>query len=87
VKEYATTLIMKEASGSRVKLTVAPRKGFYKGASDSRKLSVLFEGITKVPRSVTVNGKPASAEIKGSAAVVDIPASPVAEEIIVEIMK
>jgi Alpha-glucosidases, family 31 of glycosyl hydrolases len=87
VKEYATTLIMKEASGSRVKLTVAPRKGFYKGASDSRKLSVLFEGLTKVPRSVTVNGKPVSAQIKGSAAVVDIPATPVSEAIVIEVMK
>lgn len=84
-KDYATTLITKEASAGHLKLVVEPRKGSFKGATDSRKLSIVLEGRTQVPGSVKVNGKPVSASAQGSAVIVDIPELPVSERIVLEI--
>lgn len=53
--EFATTLVRKEAFGSSVKLTVAPREGSYRGISSVRALRVTLDGVF-APVSVRVNG-------------------------------
>jgi alpha-glucosidase len=87
VNDYATTLLTKEASLSRIRVHVAPRKGTYKGAPATRTLSLVFEGVTKAPKKVTVNGQTVQGRIEGSAFVVDAPQGPVSQALEVIVTK
>ena len=59
--EFATTAISKKCSGRKTVLDISARKGTYKGAPDSRCISVVLEGAGKV--SASMNG----CELPGSA--------------------
>lgn len=87
INEFARTRIVKESSGNTLKLVVCPRKGSYKGMPDTRKLSVLLEGVTALPKSATVNGKPAECTVEGSALVIDIPELPASDQITLVVRK
>ncbi len=54
--EYATTRIVKSASAAKCSLTVEAREGAYKGMPADRQLSVVFGGLAKAPKGVTLNG-------------------------------
>ena len=53
--EYAVTEAFKKTTESSVTLTVAPRKGSFKGMLENRRISVVLESFV-VPTSVKVNG-------------------------------
>ncbi|MCQ2139207.1 MAG: glycoside hydrolase family 31 protein [Bacteroidales bacterium] len=53
--QYATTEIFKTAKDGSLVVMVSPRKGSYKGMSDTRKVRVVVDG-TYAPKSVKVNG-------------------------------
>ena len=98
-KEFATTLISKEASGSKLKLTINGRNGSYKGMPASRTFQILLEGCTKAPKSVTVNGKKLDAaaictlpaetghSISENAVCVSLPEAPASEKLEIVIVK
>ena len=93
--EFATTEIRKEASGNKVKLTIDPRKGSYRGMGATRQFDIVLEGVTTAPRSVKVNGKKIDAKvtlptaetrgITAKAAVISIPGAPASEALVIEI--
>ena len=53
--EYTVTEAFKKTTESSVSLTVAPRKGSFKGMLENRRISVVLESFV-VPTSVKVNG-------------------------------
>ena len=53
--EFAVTEINKKTDANSVTLTVAPRKGSFKGMLDNRRISVVLESFV-APSSVKVNG-------------------------------
>lgn len=55
--DFAKTTITKQASGKYIKLSVAGRKGSFKGMKAERKYDVILAGVTKNPAKVHVNGK------------------------------
>ena len=87
VNDYATTLITKEASLSRIRVHVAPRKGTYKGALATRTLSLVFEGVTKAPKKVTVNGEDVSSSVDGTALKVSLGQRSATEELDIIVLR
>ncbi len=81
--DYATTLIEKSLSGKKLQVTVAPRKGSYKNAPETRRIEVVLEGMSIKPSSVKVNGKPATALKSGTATVISVPECSVEEKTVV----
>ena len=61
--EFASTSIEKSMSGRKTTLVVGARRGTWNGAPDTRRISIVLEGVNKAPSSVVVNGSalPASA--------------------------
>ena len=55
-EEFATTDVTKESDAYSVKVTVAARKGTYKGIDPDRRLQFIFAGVF-APENVYVNGK------------------------------
>lgn len=53
--EFAVTEVNKKTDANSVTLTVAPRKGSFKGMLDNRRISVVLESFV-APSSVKVNG-------------------------------
>ena len=53
--EFAVTEVNKKTGANSVTLTVAPRKGSFKGMLDNRRISVVLESFV-APSSVKVNG-------------------------------
>ncbi|MBP5397475.1 MAG: DUF5110 domain-containing protein [Bacteroidales bacterium] len=53
----AFTRIEKNRSGRKLELVIHPREGSYQGAPARRTCYVVLEGVTDLPRSVTLNGK------------------------------
>ncbi|MCR5547875.1 MAG: DUF5110 domain-containing protein [Bacteroidales bacterium] len=86
--QFATTEFTKLATSSALKLTIAPRKGSYKGAPATRKISLVLEGVKSV-KSVKVNGFVLAAEpvFKDGALTVVLPEAPVGEKTEVEIIR
>ncbi len=56
MKDYAETDVEKVTAGRKVTVTIAPRKGGFKGSLPTRTVGLILEGVTKAPASVTVNG-------------------------------
>ena len=54
---------IKSVSGRKTTLVVGARRGTWNGAPDTRRISIVLEGVNKAPSSVVVNGSalPASA--------------------------
>jgi alpha-glucosidase (family GH31 glycosyl hydrolase) len=86
--QFATTEFTKLATSSALKLTIAPRKGSYKGAPATRKISLVLEGVKSV-KSVKVNGFVLATEpvFKDGALSVVLPEAPVGEKTEVEIIR
>ncbi len=80
---YATTLIRKNASGSKCTVTVEPRKGEYRNMPVERQLSIIFGGVKKHPASALVNEVPAECTWNEETleAVVKLPSLPASEEV------
>ncbi len=55
VSEYSRTKIVKDASPCRTRIVIGPRMGNWNGAPDSRRLSIVLEGVF-APETVTFNG-------------------------------
>lgn len=55
-KEFAMTDVAKESDASSVKVTVAARKGAFKGIDPDRRLQFIFAGVL-APEKVYVNGR------------------------------
>ncbi len=53
---FATTEVSRKASENGISITVAPRKGSYKGISPTRKVRIVLDGAT-APSRVSVNGR------------------------------
>ena len=87
VNDYATTLLTKEASLSRIRVHVAPRKGTYAGAPATRTLSLVFEGVTKAPKKVTVNGEAVSSSVDGTALKVSLGQRSATEELDIIVLR
>ncbi len=87
VNDYATTLITKEASSSRIRVHVAPRKGSYAGAPATRSLSLVFEGVTTAPKKVSVNGAAVSSSLDGTALKVDLGKRSASEELDIIVLR
>ena len=88
VKDYATTEIVKTVSGRKTVLDIGARQGSWAGAPDTRRISVVLEGVNKAPSSLKVNGAelPASAVCTGGGrTVVTLPEAPVKEKLKVEL--
>ena len=86
-KQYATTRITKEASLGRIRVVVAPREGSYKDAPATRTLNFVFEGITKAPKKVTVNGEAVSSSIDGTALKVSLGQRSATEELDIIVLR
>jgi alpha-glucosidase (family GH31 glycosyl hydrolase) len=87
--EFASTEIEKSVSGKKTLLIIGSRKGSWKGAPESRRLSLVLEGVNHAPRKVLVNGKPLEASAVcsgGGRTVVTLPESPVSEVLRVELV-
>ncbi len=54
--EFAKTLITKAATASKCTVCVEARQGAYRNMPADRRLSVIFGGMTRAPKAVTVNG-------------------------------
>ena len=87
VNDYATTLITKEASSAMIQVHVAPRKGSYAGAPATRSLSLVFEGVTKAPKKVTVNGSAVSSSLDGTALKVSLGQRSASEELDIIVLR
>lgn len=55
--DYATTLITKSSSASSCNVTVAARKGAYKGMDSERTLSLILGGLSRKPSSAVCGGQ------------------------------
>jgi len=55
--EYSFTEITKKCSGGKTILTIGPREGSYCGASKTRDITIMMEGVKKMPSSVLLNGE------------------------------
>ena len=55
--QYATTRIVKNASGSGVTVEIGPCEGSYAGKPVNRKLSLVLGGASRCPKA-TLNGQP-----------------------------
>ncbi len=55
--EFATTRILKSATSSKCTVTVEARQGSYRNMPADRSLTVIFGGLTRAPKSATLNGK------------------------------
>ncbi|MBQ4183512.1 MAG: DUF5110 domain-containing protein, partial [Bacteroidales bacterium] len=66
---------------------VAPRKGSYKGAPATRTLSLVFEGVTKAPKKVTVNGEAVSSSVDGTALKVSLGQRSATEELDIIVLR
>ncbi len=53
---FATTKIVKNATGSGVTVEIGPREGAYKGMPETRKLSLVLGGASRCPKA-TLNGQ------------------------------
>ncbi len=76
--DFATTLIEKKSAGKSVTLTVHPRQGSYEGAPQTRRYSVVMEGV-KVA-SAKVNGTAVPVEATAHGAVITLPEASVTEK-------
>ena len=77
-RDFATTLISKNATGAGVSVEIKAREGSYKGMLPGRKLSLILGGLSRCPKveleGATVTYDPATRE-----AVVDLPAGDAAQ--------
>jgi len=55
--EYSWTIIKKTSNASTITLEISPREGNFRGASLSRNISVVLEGVKSLPKSVSLDGK------------------------------
>ena len=86
--EFATTVIEKSIRGGRMTLVIGARQGTWNGAPESRRLSIVLEGVDKAPRQVLVNGKlldAAAVCTGGGRTVITLPESPASEALRVEV--
>lgn len=71
---FSTTRIEKNRSGSKLSVTVGAREGSYAGASAVRKLYLVLEGVTRAPRSVSLNGSTAGeVSVNGNSVTITFP--------------
>ena len=90
VSEYAVTRISKTGSStSSMKLTVGPREGSYKGMPATRKVSLVLDGVSKLPKSVKLNGTVLKdcCRLSGSTVVISLPESSASGKLVVQVVQ
>lgn len=82
-KEYATTVISKNATASSVSVKVAARQGSYKGMDQDRDVTVVLGGVSRKPASAVLDGKKLDVYYDAAAkeATVKLPMSPASKEL------
>ena len=88
-REHALTRIEKSTAGRKTTLRIGAREGGFKGAPESRRITIQMEGVGAAPSSVRLNGSPLPAESvcakKEGRLIINLPESPATEELTVEI--
>ena len=88
-REHALTRIEKSTAGRKTTLRIGAREGGFKGAPESRHITIQMEGVGAAPSSVRLNGSPLPAESvcakKEGRLIINLPESPATEELTVEI--
>ena len=90
VQDYALTRIEKRVSGKRTFITVGAREGSYAGAPETRRISVVLEGVAQKPASVKLNGQALSSEavsVQDGKVEITLPESAVSQVLNVEITR
>lgn len=87
-RDYAKTTIKKTVSGGRLRLSIGACRGTFAGASDTRRISVLLEGVGSMPSRVELDGAalPSSCvRVECGRVVIDLPERPATEKIDLDI--
>ena len=87
-REYARTTIEKNVIGSKTVIKIGARKGSYAGAPATRRISVVLQGVHKIPASVRLDGEAIPADAvyhSGGSITIQLPESPADSAQILEI--
>ena len=89
VRDFATTHIEKTTtSDRRTIIKIAPRKGSYAGAPESRIVVIELEGVVGIRNNILLNGKPLgmnTLSLRDGRTVITLPERPASEALTVEV--